>query len=193
MIWGFVDYENTGTLEGVSINEYNRLFVFCGPKNKKIKFGELSSTKFCQIELLGIKTTGANNLDFHIAFYLGRFQESASKDIEFHIISNDTGFNGLVNHLKKIGRKCKRISTKAPNLDTTIGIELNDGAALVISRLAQMDEKKRPKEKSSLVNWINSQCKLIKPEVVSEKIYEELKLSAKITDSTAGIVYHLKH
>ena len=88
----------------------------------------------------------------------------------------------IVDEISGFCRSCKKI-----------GIELNDGAALVISRLAQMDEKKRPKEKSSLVNWINSQCKLIKPEVVSEKIYEELKLSAKITDSTAGIVYHLKH
>jgi hypothetical protein len=192
MIWGFVDYENTGSLEGFSVTEYERIFVFCGPKNNRIKLGELPSTEFCRIELIGIKTIGANNLDFHLAFYLGRLHESATREVEFHIISNDTGFNGLVNHLKKIGRRCKHISTKNGSDSAATSIELSKCAALVASRLKQMDGRKRPRKKASLLNWIKSQCNHMKPEVVSERIYEELKLTGNIIASTSGITYHLK-
>src|SRR5690606_6825410 len=100
MNWAFVDYENVGTLEGLNISDYERVFVFCGPKNTRIKVGALPTEGFCRIELIGVATTGANNLDFHLAFHLGRFHEVAENGVAFHIISNDGGFNGLVNHLK---------------------------------------------------------------------------------------------
>jgi hypothetical protein len=84
MIWAFVDYENVGTLETLNISEYERVFVFCGPKNTRIKVGKLPSGAFCRIELIGLTTTGSNNLDFHLAFYVGRFHEIAEKDVVFH-------------------------------------------------------------------------------------------------------------
>lgn len=101
MIWGFVDDENTGSLKSFDDAGYERVFVFCGPNNTELKLGKLSSTGFSRIELIGIATTGPNNLDFHIAFYLGRFHESAAAQIELHVISNDTGFDGSVSHLRK--------------------------------------------------------------------------------------------
>ncbi len=116
MYWGFVDYENTGSLEGIHVKSYERLLIFCGPNNSKIKLGELSTTEFTKIELIGIKTNGANNLDFHLAFYLGRYHEAAANTVEFHIISNDDGFNGIIDHINNIGRKCKKVETrKKPN------------------------------------------------------------------------------
>ena len=96
MYWGFVDYENTGSLEGIDVKSYERLLIFCGPNISKLKLGELPTTEFTKIELIGIKTNGANNLDFHLAFYLGRDHEIAGNDVEFHIISNDDGFNGII-------------------------------------------------------------------------------------------------
>lgn len=116
MIWGFVDYENTGSLAGFQTSNYDRIFVFCGPNNNKIKLGDLPTTEFSRIELIKIQSTGANNLDFHLSFYLGRLHETSTKETVFHIISNDTGFNGIISHMNKIGRKCKRISTKKPLL-----------------------------------------------------------------------------
>jgi hypothetical protein len=34
---GFVDYENVGSLEGIDVKSYERLLIFCGPKNSKLK------------------------------------------------------------------------------------------------------------------------------------------------------------
>ena len=152
MIWAFVDYENVGSLESMNLSEYEKVFVFCGPKNTKIKFGILPSTGFCSIELIGLTTMGNNNLDFHLAFHLGRFHEIADENITFHIISDDSGFNGLVNHLKKIGRKCKKVSPKSSAPIKNAKSELSDPASLVLSKLKQLDGRKRPRKRPK-ISW----------------------------------------
>lgn len=144
MIWVFVDYENTGSLEGLNIAEYERAFVFCGPKNNKIKFGAPPSNGFCRIELIGVTTVGSNNLDFHLAFHLGRFHEVADKNIEFQIISNDSGFNGLVHHLKKIGRKCKQLSAKVAVQTHGSQPALSECASLVVAKLSSQGYRAIP-------------------------------------------------
>jgi len=200
VIWGFVDYENTGSLAGFKATDYERLFVFCGPKNSSIKLGELRTTEFTRVDLISVTTTGANNLDFHLAFYLGRLHESTKDGIEFHIISNDTGFNGLLNHLKKIGRKCKRIPTRAqgkPNSATKKQTKtkppstLSECIELASTRLKKLANQKRPSTKDTLVNWINSQCRHKKPAVPASKIFEELKSKGKVKEATNGLTYHL--
>ncbi len=196
VIWGFVDYENTGSLEEIDIKTYQRLLVFCGPKNSRIKLGELSTTEFTKIELIGIKTSGANNLDFHLAFYLGRMHEKANSDIEFHIISNDDGFNGVVNHIKNIGRECKKVATRkkfkeSANKQTKSMVPLSACAMLIASRLKQIDGKKRPRKKDSLTNWIKSQCSHIKPPVTASLIFEELSGNSFISVNNSNVSYNL--
>jgi hypothetical protein len=196
IIWGFVDYENTGSLEEINISSYDRLMVFCGPKNNKIKLGELSTTEFSKIELIGIKTVGANNLDFHLSFYLGCLHEKTKDDVEFHIISNDSGFNGIVSHISDIGRKCKRVATRIHNTKPVVKPkntthQLSECATLVKSKLEQMDGKKRPRKKDSLSNWIKSRCNHIKPAIDVSKIFEELLDNSFISVSNSNVSYKL--
>lgn len=193
MIWAFVDYENVGSLETINISGYERVFVFCGPKNTRIKIGALPSSVFCRIELIGINTTGSNNLDFHLAFYIGRFHEIAEKEIEFHIVSNDSGFNGLVNHLKKIGRSCKKIATKETNLKPKkVGLpSLSGEASSVVARLKQLDGRKRPRKKAGLLNWIKSQGQAMTNGASPEVILKELITAKLIRDSGNGIGYEI--
>src|SRR5690606_41861527 len=73
-------------------------------------FGPLASTLFpyttlfrsgmgSRAEYVKIASNGSNALDFHIAFYIGQL---ATKEPEsyFHIVSKDTGFDPLIQHLK---------------------------------------------------------------------------------------------
>jgi hypothetical protein len=222
MNWVFVDYENLGSLETLSLSAYERIFVFCGPKNTRIKVGRLPSDRFCHLEVIGVTTMGANNLDFHLAFHLGRFHETADKDVAFHIISNDSGFNGLVKHLKELGRSCKKVATKkstskepsaskkvatttsAPKKSSaskTVATKkpkpqktptpLSEGAALVVSRLKQLDEKKRPGNKESFLNWIESQCRGLKKKTTPRAVSKELVDVKMIRISGTDIKYEI--
>jgi len=174
MQWGFVDYENTGSLEAIDLGKYQRVFVFLGPKNTRLKFGEISNTGFCTLEIVSLSTMGPNNLDFHLAFHLGRHHESADEGTEFHIISNDSGFDGLVNHLRELGRKCRRVRTKQPEAPKAVS-QLSPCAALVVERLGSMDGRKRPRKKAKLINWIKSQCAQLLDGAEPIIYYEELE------------------
>ena len=114
MPWAFVDYENVGSLEDIALEKYERLYVFCGPKNSRLKLGDIPADGFCRIELIGLKSSGRNNLDFHLSFYLGRSHEVAEKDVGFVVISNDAGFEGVIHHLRKLGRDCHLVGTRKP-------------------------------------------------------------------------------
>lgn len=191
MIWAFVDYENVGSLESLNLSEYEKVFVFCGPKNKKIKFGMLPSNGFCSIELIGVTTMGANNLDFHLAFHLGRFHEIADEKIAFHIISDDSGFNGLVNHLKKIGRNCKKVSTKAVPATPNAQFALGDTASFILAKLKQLDGRKRPRKRTKFLNWIKSQCQSLTGSATPEAVCEELIKAKLVRESGSNITYKL--
>jgi hypothetical protein len=81
--------------------EHFRVHVFLGPNHTKVPsdlvlamqdFGERA--KYVKLE-----TPGPNALDFHIAFYIGQLA-AADPTGFFHIISKDTGFEPLIQHLK---------------------------------------------------------------------------------------------
>jgi hypothetical protein len=135
---------------------------------------------------------GPNNLDFHIAFHLGRFHELADKNIEFHIVTNDSGFNGLVNHIKKLGRQCKKINNQKIIEKSKTDVDLSTCASLIIERLSPMDGRKRPRKRVKLINWIKSQCAQMLNGTDPSIYYEELKKANIIHESGADITYTIK-
>jgi len=191
VLWGFVDYENIGSLKGIEFSKYEKLYIFCGPKNPNIKLGDVVINEFLNIEIIKLKTTGANNLDFHIAYYLGKFSETAPKEVQFHVISKDNGFNGLVSHIKKTGRPCKKI-VPIDNSENTPSIKLSSSAKLAVERLLNTDGRKRPRKDKSLINWIESQCRSLSKDINAKKTLEELIKAGLIKNDDSGIKYSLK-
>ena len=83
------------------VGDHFKLIVFVGANQSK-----LSTELAMAIQQMGDKAeyvkisgNGPNALDFHIAFYIGQL---AARDPSayFHIISKDTGFDPLIQHLK---------------------------------------------------------------------------------------------
>ena len=179
MIWGFVDYENIGSLKDIQFTNYQRLFIFCGPKNPNIKLGNAAVDEFIKIEIIRLKTNGANNLDFHIAYYLGKFSQSAPKEVQFHLFTKDNGFNGLVAHIKKSSRVCQKITFEAVEKQQSV------------TRLKQIDGRKRPRKEQSLINWIESQCRSVSENINAKSVLGELAKAGLITRDNLAIKYTL--
>ncbi len=97
-----IDYENVQvkSLDLVK-GEHFHVFVFLGAKNTKLPVELVLAMKALgnRGDYIAIETSGANALDFHIAFYLG-FLVTTDPTGFFHIISNDTGFDPLIKYLK---------------------------------------------------------------------------------------------
>jgi len=190
MIWGFVDYENIGSLKDIEFSKYHRLFIFCGPKNPNIKLGNAAINEFIKIEIIKLKTNGANNLDFHIAFYLGQFSQTAPREVQFHVITRDNGFNGLINHIKKTGRICKKITQNVDEKSKLV--QLSPCAELTVERLSQIDGRKRPRKEQQLVNWIESQCRSVSKNINAKSVLGELAKAGLVNRDNPALKYTLK-
>lgn len=71
MKYAFIDYENLNKLDGLNLAEYERVFLFTGSTTKSINLSE-SFTDEINITLITVKAIAKNNVDFHIAYYLGK-------------------------------------------------------------------------------------------------------------------------
>lgn len=152
MVWAFVDYENVGSLESMNLSEYERILVFADQRTRRSSLGHFHLMDFAALNWLAPRRSVPNNLDFHLAFHLGRFHEVADKGVDFHIVSNDSGFDGLINHLNRIGRNCKKVSVKAAQPIASTPPSLSEGALLVVTKLRQLDGKNdRERGQASLI------------------------------------------
>ena len=81
--------------------EHFRLLVFVGANQAKIPFDMAAALHKLgsQAEYIKISGNGPTALDFHIAYYIGRLA-TADPTAYFHIVSRDTGFDPLIQHLK---------------------------------------------------------------------------------------------
>jgi len=85
-------------------HEHFKVMVFVGANQAKVPYAVASALQRMgsKAEYVKITGNGPNALDFHIAFYIGQLAV-AEPTAYFHIISKDTGFDPLIQHLK--GRK----------------------------------------------------------------------------------------
>lgn len=144
MKWAFIDYENIGSLGRVDISTYKKVVVFLGAKQSKIDFNESRYDKPIDLVLIQIKTSQSNNLDFHLAYYLGKFDGEAAESVTFDVISNDSGFSPLISHIKSTGRQCKQVKVSG------VSGELQK----LVQSLTAVAADKRPKKLKSLRNHI---------------------------------------
>lgn len=97
-----IDHENVQPTDLKLLDREDvRLWVFVGATQTK-----LSSELAIQMQAMReradyvrISGNGSNALDFHIAFYIGQLSCEDPRGF-FHIISRDTGFDPLIEHLK---------------------------------------------------------------------------------------------
>jgi len=97
-----IDFENVQPESLEQLNhDYFKLLVFVGAKQGKVPYDLAASLQRFgdRVEYVKISGNGCNALDFHIAYYIGRLA-AADSAAYFHIISKDTGFDPLIEHLR---------------------------------------------------------------------------------------------
>lgn len=198
MKYAFIDYENLNSLDGLALQEYDRLFLFVGASNNQteIRLTEKFSDEI-NITLIKIKSVAKNNVDFHIAYYLGKLDEQADKNVEFYILSNDQGYDGICDFIqhKKQGRVCQRKGVKLEKqpiaqTNNTEEIKSTHLFQKYVQYLQQMKSKDLPVKLKSLKNHIHNYLGLVnmnknEAEKIVTKTIEKLKAEkwVKIDDN----------
>lgn len=99
---------------GVLEQEHFKVHIFVGANQAKLPFGVAAAVQRMgsRANYVKISGNGSNALDFHIAFYIGQLAAGDSSAC-FHIISKDTGFDPLIEHLKSRNILADRVKTVA--------------------------------------------------------------------------------
>ena len=108
-----VDFENVQptNLGALKLGDCH-IKIFAGANQKNVDIGLAKALQPFgdRAEYIQISGNGKDALDFHIAFYIGRLS-AQSPGASFSIVSKDTGFDPLVEHLALLGIQCQRLTT----------------------------------------------------------------------------------
>ena len=189
-----IDFENVQpkSLDQLAGDPF-KIFVFVGAHQTKLPSKIKTSLKRLgdRAECIKISRKGRNALDFHIAYYIGQFA-AADPSGHFHIISKDTGYDPLIDHLKTkkiLARRVMPIREKrVPKVLTTK--KLAEKIAVILARLRPLKEKK-PVRVKTLASWISSLfLKQLSEKEVSELVQELVK-RGYLTISNTKVTYAL--
>jgi len=98
----FVDFENVHQIDLAVIGSKAVSFtLLVGPRQTKLDASlvEKLFEHAVSVQLVRLTSVGRNALDFAVAYYLGR-AVAADPGGYFHIVSKDTGFDPLIEHLR---------------------------------------------------------------------------------------------
>ena len=152
----FVDFENVQNFNLASLKDDIKVYIFVGSQQKKVPFDLVASAqnRGNALEWIQISGRGRNALDFHVAFYIGELNQTMPKSIMFTVLSKDTGYDPLVQHVVELGRKCKRINSLKEIADYPKE-ELEDpNTERVVANLSKIEKAKRPRTRNTLEKHI---------------------------------------
>ena len=200
--WIFVDYEN------VRPNDFHpdrlpdtHILVFLGPNQHKIPAELVMALQAFgpHARYIQCAASGKNALDFHIAFYLGEIAHQHSED-EFHIVSEDKGFDPLVQHMRKRGITVRR-QAGLPTIPSGGKASAPKGKtpAKRSTALAVEDVRKalaaagkaRPRKVATLRNWINTTFNRELDETALDRLVADLRSRRLIVVSADKVSYTL--
>jgi hypothetical protein len=163
------------------------IFVGCTQKNLPLELVQSLQRFGNRLEWLKVEGSGANALDFHIAYHLGCLF-SQCREMECVVLSKDGGFDPLVRHLKNSGLKVRRISSL---------LELNPQASTikdtnyvrVVELLSKTEKRARPRKRSTLTQHISAMFGKKLPEVEVQSLVDTLFSERKVMESQNALTY----
>lgn len=189
-----IDYENVQKFNLLPLLNHDVMIKVFHNENQKfsseftnaaINFGKE------KIELVKIKGQGKNALDFHIAYYIGKLSNE-QKDVFFHIISKDTGFQPLVDYLKKEEKILCLLEKDISDIPILKPVEKLQKKNLYDATIAAIKTRKSPKakRKTTLRNQIISIWKKEINESDAESIINEMIKKKFILCENEKITYN---
>lgn len=189
-----IDYENTQRIDFEQINtEGTEIIIFLGKSQNKIPFPivEKVQTLGKSVRWLKIAGDGKNNLDFHLAFELGRLCEGIGEDAEFIILSKDSGYDALIAYIIENGLNVKRIANLAELSDGMKEPPSSTFTGYIVANLSKIAPERRPRTRSTLKKHMESVLRERASANEIDSIIEEMFIKGLLTETGKRLKYNL--
>jgi hypothetical protein len=189
-----VDFENIQKLDFENIDTTNtEMLIFVGRSQSKIPFQlvEKAQTFGERLRWLKIAGDGKNNLDFHLAFELGRLCEQYKNDVELIILSKDSGYDSLIKYINDLRGHASRIANPAELADSTKQLPTSNFTGNIVANLRKINIQKLPRTRTKLKKHIES---LLRDKANSNEIdliIEEMFIKGLLTLTGNRLKYNM--
>ena len=200
----FVDFENVHQIDVSVIGAKSVNFtLLLGAKQTKLDAGlvEKLMAHAASVQLIRLASSGKNALDLTLAYYVGR-AVSADPAACIHIISKDTGFDPLVEHLRS-----RHIHARRHDSFATLPFSRTAKAATVASKAEPAGQEEplnrvlerlrknltnRPKKKKTLLSHLKSTLGKDATEAEAAKLIETLRQAGHVSiGDKDAVTYHV--
>lgn len=185
-----VDFENIQDIKDLNILSNVEIKVIVGKSQNKIsietvqllqKFGNL-------LEWIKVPGQGKNALDFFVAYFLGKYVQE-NKFQKYQIISKDTGYDPLIEYLKRCNMNIERLINVKQAKGNSEKQDENPDIDLVIEKIKKIQIKARPKKRSSLISHLETALKNKKSKDEITEIVEVLFERKILTELNGQLKY----
>ena len=173
--------------------DWVKVLLFVGKNQTKLPISIVKAVQRLgsRAQYVQMSGTGHNALDFHIAFYIGRIA-ATDKDAYFHIISNDTGFDPLIAHLKQEHVLADRV-TKIEEIPALIQLRIvskpfSERISFAKERL-QKPNAPRPRTRKTLTSHIAAMFLKALSDADISNIIDELFNDGCIRENGKRLIY----
>ncbi len=184
----YIDYENMGDLKELPQID-GKYFIFIGENQGKIprQFVFPKGNK----ELIDIKGSGKNALDFHIVYFLAKNDDK--EDVEHYVLSKDSGYDPIIAFCKKENKVVKRIISIDEIIDSkgNINETVEEYTNVYLDHLKKIDKKRYPKSEKGLKSDIKSALGKKLSEKQIEEVVGLLYKKRYIAKNEKNIIYTL--
>jgi PIN domain-containing protein len=146
----FIDFENLQLVKFKKLeNVASKIFVFADTNLEQVPLSLVQQMQRFgkNLKWVVVDNPGGDNLNYHIAFVMGKFHQKLELDVEFAVVSHDPDFDTLVGFINASNRNCLRVKRYkddiAPlddeDIDITVEEEEEDTGA--ISGLLEPDDE----------------------------------------------------
>jgi hypothetical protein len=155
-----VDYENINLVNAGRLDAGDLdVWVFVGPNQKNLPIETVKSLLPLgdRTRIIEISRQGKNSLDFHICYELGVLSRETPKPAKVFVLSNDKGYEPIVEYARKKGLAVERVANLSQvghQRPKTAGGSLAD---LIVASLQRIDGKSRPRKKGTLRSYLANQ------------------------------------
>lgn len=188
----FVDLENIGKISRLKLSGFFKIFVFVG-RHQQI---DIADPRIVEIK---IDSVGRNNLDMHLAFYLGEAHAIYGSDIEFVVASNDNDFVGLVRHIARVrNRGCvvKKVRTNnktapaKPKSVSPVEVHIKTLMKKVVDVIRKIKASQLPRKVSRFTRFVASILGLDAANSLCQTVIKLLRKRNLIQQSGGVVTYH---
>ena len=186
-----VDFENVQPTDFASLNGHSyHIKIFLGAQQARVPVAMAQALQALgrQAEYIQIEGNGNNAVDFHIAYYIGRLA-ARQPAARFHVVSRDTGFDPLLEHLKQQKIVCRRVTSLATLASQKRG-RLPD-AGLVSAAIDNLAKRKsaKPRKAKTLRTSLQALRRIPLTEDEVDALIEQLIARGVLRISDGNVTY----